>query len=432
MGLGMSDNIVQGASSIPSVESIKSMLGDMQLPGSEPVVEGAPAKEIPNVSAAAKAFTDDAFNLFDNSTVEEPISEPEEGSVEQVGDSTSAEELQVEEDIEAEEEKLTPAAENFKRLRESLKKERVAKRELEELLGTTKSSLERYEKGEHVPEIVRAKDERIAALEKYETIYALESSPYFQSHYVQPAIELRSKLDKLAVDYGVSKETLQAVVGVANKKEQNRLLSGYLGDIGGLEARKIIDDMDILGNKISEARKQPKEALDRLKELGAVEELEQKKVQASVFEAVAKTAWNTALEKTKTEGEYKEFIMHPTDAEYNKTVVEPIQHKAATQYGALVKQLADAGLKRLDPNLAVGLARMVQLSIAGALSLKDKAKVERQLNAVQQHNQRVTPYMRPAVGGNNGSSNGKNSSVNGRQGPRTAQEAALMGAAFFK
>jgi hypothetical protein len=334
----------------------------------------------------------------------------------------------------------TPAAENFRKLRDVVKNERKAKKELQAALDkaleesvTVKTNLEKYEKGEAVPEVLRSKDERIAELEKYEQIHALERSPHFQANYVKPAIELRGQLEKLGNDYGVPAEVMHQAAGISNKRQRNQFLSRYFDDIGGLEVAGVMDKLHALGEKIAEVKQSPKAELERLKmEAQAVEVAEAKK-RGEVFEVTAKESWNRALEKTKQEGVYKELILHPTNTEYNEKVVKPIQHKAATEYGKLVRHLNQLGLKELPSALADGLARMVQLSVAGAMALQDKERAESTAKGIMDYRRRTTGYIRPSIGGSNGtihSSNGNGFRDKGPTNPREAAEAALRNLKF--
>lgn len=318
----------------------------------------------------------------------------------------------------------TPAAENFKKLRGVVKAERLAKRELEAKLQETAQRLESFEKGEVVPEIIRAKDERIAELEPYEKMLNLRMSPEYQDTFVRPAITLRKELERLGGDYGLPPEIMHQAVGIENRKELNQFLSRHFDDIGGLEVKRVIQELQDLGEKAIEAEKQPETALQALKSQFIEHQEKEKADRARTFEAVAKSAWNDALEKTKEEGAYQELILHPTDKEYNKNVVEPIQYKASTQYAALVKKLSQNGLKTLPPDLATGLARMVLLSIGGALTIDAKSKAEATAQEVLQHTKRTNGYIRPSIGSSNGAGHNVKAPSQNYLNPRTAGELA--------
>lgn len=297
----------------------------------------------------------------------------------------------------------TPAAENFKKLRGVVKSERQAKKELEKQLQETMQRLEGYEKGESIPEVLRAKDERIAQLEPYEKVLNLKMSPEYQRNFVEPALQLRTQLEKLGKDYGLPEEVMHNLVGIENQKQLGEFIGRHFDAPTGLEVRNTVKALQELGAKAIEAEKEPEVALQSLKARYREKEESEKQERAKIFETVAHEGWNKALEKTKAEGVYKELILHPTDLEFNKKVVEPLQHRASMQYGGWVKRLFENGLKTLPDDLAVGMARSVLLSIGGALLMDAKAKAESERNAVIQHTKRTNGYIRPNMGGSNGS-----------------------------
>jgi transcriptional regulator with XRE-family HTH domain len=324
----------------------------------------------------------------------------------------------------------TPAAENFKKLRTVVKETRAAKKQLEEELGNTRSKLEKYEKGEVVPDIIQAKDQRIQQLEQYEKVVNLKMSPEYQTKFVEPAVNLKQELHQIGQDYGVPPHIMEQAVGITNRRDLNNFLSRHFDDVGGLEVKRVIGELQTLGESAVEAEQNAGESLQRLRTEFHEKELQRAQERSKVFEVTAKDAWNSALKKTAEEGVFKELIVHPTDSEYNKKVVEPIQSRAATQYGALVKKLAENGLKQLPPELASGLARMVLLSIGGALTFDTKVKAEQTASQLMQHASRVTPYLRPSIGGQNGSAHTNKASQS--RGPTTPQEAARLATQALK
>jgi hypothetical protein len=315
--------------------------------------------------------------------------------------------------------------ENWNKFRESLKEQLKVNRELETKFQETSKKLDKFEKGETVPDIIRAKDERIQQLEPFEKIVSLKLSPEYQENFVKPALSLRGELEKIGQDYGVPEELMHQAVGIENRKELNNFLSQHFDDVGGLEVKRIVTELQDLGTQALEAEKEPAQALQSLKAQYLERQEEEKRERAQTFETIAKDAWQNALEKTKAEGAYKELILHPTDTDFNKKVVEPIQYRASVQYGALVKKLSENGLKTLPPDLAAGLARMVQLSIGGALVMDAKRQAEAERNAVIQNTKRTNGYMRPTIGGSNGSAHEtKTQAQQPLLNPRTAAEQA--------
>lgn len=318
------------------------------------------------------------------------------------------------------------APENFKKLRGITKSLRVEKRELESQLKTLSNKVEKYEKGEVVPEIIRAKDERIAHLEKYEKMVDFQNSREYQETFVTPSIRLREKLHKLGTDYGIPAQVMDQAVNVENKKELGAFLSSHFADVDALEAKQIITELHDIARKSNEAEQNSEQSLQQIRQNYLENEKQETAKRVSVFENTAKDAWGKALEKTKAEGAYKELILHPTDTDYNKKVVEPIQYKASVQYGALIRKLHENGLKTLPPELANGMARMVLLSIGGAITMDAKVKAETTANTLIQNTKRTNGYVRPVIGGQNGAGHSnKGSGVREPLTPESAAKAAL-------
>ena len=217
------------------------------------------------------------------------------------------------------------------------------------------------------PEIIQAKDARIQHLEKYEQIIDVQRSREYQELVVAPVKENKAKFIKLASDYGIPESQLELfankAVNIDNVKDRNAFLSKYFTDEAGLlEAKGYVNTLLDLGNKALEVEQKPLELKQNLQAQFAAREQEERNQRAVAFETTTKESWQRALEKTAQEGAYPELILNPTNPEFNKKVVEPIQHKASIQLSALMKKLEANGLKTLPTDVADGLARMVLLS----------------------------------------------------------------------
>lgn len=410
------------------------LAGRLQFPGEVPPANPAPVQpqapavptpqpqvaqsvSIPNVQMQALSDAAAAVDIPNFATEEEQATEPVAEPV-------------VEEDTDLEEVPEAPARANFKRLQEVAKTERKARKELEAKIQEATAQLEQYKKGEVIPDIVQAKDQRIAELEPYEAAVNLKLSPQYQKEFVQPAIELRGQLEQIATDYGLPMDVMHQAVQTSSRKELNQFLAQYFDEVGALEVKEVVSKLQTLGEKALEAEQNPKHSLEALRAQYAEKEQAEALKVATIFESTAKEAWNAALQKTAQEGVYKEFILHPTNTEYNKKVVEPIQHRASIQFGALVKQLRANGLKQLPGELASGLARMVLLSIGGALTLDEKAKAVSRADTIMQNTARTNTYVRPPVGGQIGSSHAARAVVD--KGPTNPMEAGKRASEFFK
>lgn len=326
-----------------------------------------------------------------------------------------------------------PAAQNFKKLRESIKTERQLRRQLEKERDEFKSGFESYEKGEKIPEVLQAKESRIQELEKYEQIIDVQRSREYQELVVKPIRATSTEFKKLAVDYGVPEDKAHAFADQAlkidNVKDRNAFLSKYFTDEAGLmEARSHVKKLLDLGQQAIEAEKKPLELKQDLQAQFATREAEERKNRVVAFESTLKSAWHSALDKTAKEGVYKEFVMDPTNPEFNKKVVEPIQHKASIQLSALVKKLELHGLKELPQDIAEGMARMVLLAVGGAMSLNEKNKAIKEANGYRETANNLNTYFRPSIGRGNG--NGQPTQA--PRVPLTAEQAGIEASKFFK
>ena len=278
-----------------------------------------------------------------------------------------------------------------------------------------------------MPEVIAAKDRRIQELEPYEKIVNLKMSREYQDAIVKPVLELNGQLDKISEDYGLPKEVLRNAVGIENRKDLNHFLSQHFDEIGAMEAKKVIDELHAIGQKAIDAEKEPDAAMQSLRAQFAEKTAQEAAQRASLFENTSKDAWSAALDKTQKEGAYKELVMHPNDPEFNKKYVEPIQAEAARQYGAFVKKCYALGMKELPTDFAAGVARMILLSIGGAFVMKDRNQAVARADAIQQNVRRTAQYVRPSLGGQNGSGTPRQA-PDMSQGPMNPTQAAALAA----
>jgi len=322
-----------------------------------------------------------------------------------------------------------PKAENWKRAREALKNERKSLRSLTQEFEQVKSKLEKYEKGEVVPEIITAKDLRIQELEKYETIVSGKLSDEYQTMVVEPAAEKKQALAKLAEDYGVSpaiqEQLIQRIVATENEKERNQLITKYFPDaLGASKVEGLVQDLHELGSLALEMEKQPTEVMQRIQAEYRERKQQEAAQVASQFESVSKVAWTKALEKTAAEGLFPELIIDPTNAERSK-VAESNQHRAGIQYGALVKKLHENGLKNLPEDLATGLARSIQLAIGSVGVAKQLEAAQRRIAELEGNNGMIATYLRPGVNTAGNARPVVNTNTKGPMSPKEAGQAAL-------
>lgn len=319
------------------------------------------------------------------------------------------------------------ASENWKKVRNNLKAANQARRELEEQLVTERAELEKYRKGEAVPDIVRAKDERIAQLEPLEAIMDFKLSREYQSEIVAPATELRGKLDAFSRDYGVPEEVTRQAVGIDNLKDRNQFLSRHFGDVGALEVKGIIKELHDLGTKALEMEAQPRESLTSLKaKYQERQQAERANIIAGI-EITGREAWSAALNKVAEEGAFPQLIMRKNESptsEYNKKIAAN-QALAATQYGAFMKEMVKAGATNISPEFAMGVARNTLLSIMGAKNLKALGEAEQRSKDLLANTRRTSTLSRPSPGSSNGNGHSSRAQPQGTGSFREAGDRSL-------
>lgn len=327
----------------------------------------------------------------------------------------------------------SPAAENFKKMREALKADRKALKARERELAKVQAERDEWATGKKIPDVLTAKDTRIQELEKIETMVNGKLSQEYNELVVQPAAKTKEDFTKLAESYGVSENIrealVQKIVETENEKDRNALITKYFPDaIGGSKAKELVTKMHELGQFAIDMEKKPLETQQTLQSKYAEKMKVEDEKRATVFENISKTAWNAAIEKTAKDSIYRDLILDPTNPEHNK-LAEKNQHRAAIQYGAVVKELFQNGLKTLPDKVAQGLARSILLSIGGVAAFEQLERVTRELAEIKQSSSVQTTYFRPSPNGN-----GHSAPANRQPdtGPRSPEEAAKRASESLK
>lgn len=290
---------------------------------------------------------------------------------------------------------------NFKNLRTKVRSitEELTQKDTE--LQEIRSKLEKYETGEEYPESVQHLNNRVQELSRYEKLVNLKTSPEYQDKFIKPIEEKTSKLKELGKDYGLPEEVISKAVSLENKAELNRFLSSHFDQVGALEAKTLISEVQGLQSQAKEAEAAPENSLERLvQEARAIRET--KKIEArEIIHSTLHNAWEGALVDIKKEGRFKELIMKEGDPEYNKKWVEPLQTKAAQEYAKLSKALVEeSGLEKLPDNVAKALAKMTMLAIASATANAQRDAAIKALTDLEKSTNRRANFERPPIGTN--------------------------------
>jgi len=293
-----------------------------------------------------------------------------------------------------------PIAENFKKLRELNKTTRKELKNKEQEIDSLKQNISKYESGEAVPEILQNMQEQLIELEGYREIVNLKASPMYRKKYVDVLNENGNKLKEFAKAYEVPEEILASSLDIKEDPKLSRFLSDHFDPTAALEVKQIVKTMQRTRTEALEAEKN---AGSKLTELQVENQVMMEQEDANRRERIgsnSKAAYSRALKAIKDEGIAKELILQPGNSEFNSRFVIPIQQAAAKNYGRMVKDLVDNGLKELPDHIAQVLAETVLRATASDLAIESRDATEREWVAFEKDISTVQRLLRPSIGGN--------------------------------
>lgn len=311
-------------------------------------------------------------------------------------------------------------AENFKKLRTKAKEVTKKAKELESENSTLKSKLTEYETGTVVPEVLQAKETEIQRLSYYEKLVNFKGSKEYQEKFVKPVTELQTRLGEIAKDYEVPEETIQEALTISNRAELNRFLTDHFDEVGALEVKDLVGKIKSIQTEAFEAEKAPSDTLARMQSESATIYEQQRSQRVGTVVNTARGAWVETLQSIQAEANIPELTTLSNNTEHNEKVVKPIRVAAATEYGKIVKMLAESGLEQLPNDLAKALAKSVLLAHASATAIASRGHTAKELQTIATNIKRETSYERPAIGG--GVPNGASAQPSAK--PNTPYEAA--------
>lgn len=320
------------------------------------------------------------------------------------------------------EESISDKEENFKNIRKKLGDVTSTLKEKDKAIEELSLKVKKYETGEELPDVLKEKDAEIERLSRYEKLMSLKTSPAYKEAYIAPLEKVQGRLGEIAKDYAIPDEVINRALNLTNKKELNEFLTEHFDDVGALEVKELITEAQGIRSNAEEAEAEPMNALAEL-EKSYKNTLAQRRQQAnnSIIET-SKASWVDSLMAIKQEGKITELIHKDNDPEYNKTVVQPILQAASSEYGKLVRVLAENGLEKMPKDLGYALARLVHLAHASAVSIEARRLIEKELNDLKTSSDRTTRYTRPPLGGSMGGRGGSGDAQPAQ--PRSPQEAA--------
>jgi hypothetical protein len=353
-----------------------------------PKVETPPAATVVPVSDTPLPKAADPMPVFDDAPVaaaveDAPAVDPDEEEIDNVSDD--------------------PVKENYIKLKTKAKEAVKNYKEIKSQYDVTVSELEKYKKGEVVPEVLQSLENKVAELSKWEKLHNLKASDEYRERFVEPLNDNTEKLKNLFKSYGADEEQVEAAVNHAlkldNKADLNRFLAANFDLLGAEEAKTLIASTKQLQEDAKSAELEPAQALDRLLSESAAIKQAQEVQRVEKIKGTSKNAWVEALVDIRNEGKITELIRNEDDPEFNRKFVDPILTKSSQEFGRLIVELAKQGTKELPKELAKGLATMVLRATAQAVAVEARNVAIDHANKLQQASSRVDALFRPPVGG---------------------------------
>lgn len=351
----------------------------------EPTV---PAEPKPAESTAAPIVSKDETPVFDFEKKDEPRSEPAPS------EPVAAEPAQ-EEPADSD---VPEGAQHFKKLRLKVKETESTLKAVLAEKEDLKSQVEKYAKGEVIPEVLQQKEARIAELEHYEQLHNLKGSAAYKEKVAKPLEAKQARLKAIAEDYGIPEGTLTEALNFEKESELNGFLANHFDGVGAIEVKQLVTDMKNLHGQAAEMEKTPAQTLARIQQEQAQIEAAQDATRKNQLAASSRSAWIDALTNIRKDGRALELIRKENDNEHNTKFVDPILKQAAAEYGKFITAFAKAGIKELEPEVGKALAEAVLLAHASATALNTRTEAMRQAEEIT-NNIRYNSLIRPSVGG---------------------------------
>lgn len=291
---------------------------------------------------------------------------------------------------------------NFKALRTKTKSLNKELGEIRSQLDEARLKLQEYDSGLAVPSLFQQQADRIAALERFERLYALEESPAYHEQILNPLKGIEEKFARIAQDNNTDPELIKKLSDVKNNLELNKILSNHFQDaVSVLEAKNLIVQAQDLYKKGAELKKDPANSLVAMQQENERIVAERKLRANKAIVDSSKGAWMESLGELKADKRFPEFSYRDNDTQYNETVVRPLLTKAAQEYGRLVKGFADSGLGELPKDLAKATAKMLLLAHQSAAATIERDSLRQEVADLRKQMGTRTQINRPSVTGNN-------------------------------
>jgi hypothetical protein len=246
-------------------------------------------------------------------------------------------------------------------------------------------------------ELPKVKD-RVKSLEHYEKLYALELSPEYQEQYLKPIEQAKERLKAIGAEYEIPQDIMEQASTITNKKQLNQFLIEHFDELGALEVKNVINDIQNLQTKAEQAKKQPAIALEEMRQNAESREMQDLQVRTQKITHNATQGWIKALNELNAEDKYPELKIVDGDFKHNE-ISRPIVENASAEYGKFVTLLAHLGLKELPEEAASIIAKRFALSEAALVMAQSRAHHYNAAQELINNSRRHAQLNRPPIGG---------------------------------
>lgn len=304
----------------------------------------------------------------------------------------------------------------LKTLRAKLKYANTGYRKSSEELETLRKFKTEVDTGLITPEVTQAQANRIAELEKYESLHNFKGTESYRERFVKPIAEASDKLVSLAKEYGVSDGVLQQAINSDGAALDDILSRNFKNTLSAMEAKNLVRDIKSTQAAAIEAEKEPTKMMARMQKEDD-EILASRRAKANdVIVHTSKDAWIESLTGLREDKRFSEITFREGDTEHNEKFVKPILQKAAQEYGRTIRILAEHGLSELPKELAVKFARSDQLAHYSAVLLNQRDAAQSRVAELENLIKTKTHLNRPGINGGINGTTTSSAPANGRHG----------------
>lgn len=260
--------------------------------------------------------------------------------------------------------------------------------------------LEGYKTGAVVPDVVRAQEEKIVELTKYQRLHDIQNMEEYRRDITVPLDSKKQDARDHAAKHKVNAGIFDVALTLSDEPALDEYLSEQFGGnaIAALEAKNIIKDIQGIAGKM---RYMETASANELKLIQDEYQLDKARQQTAAIEKISKstkTHWVSAIKELQATNQFPELMLDPTDEEHNK-IVRPILDESAREYARIVKSLVANGLRELPDDVAKVLAKYIPLGRAASLTAASRESYRLQAEQVEKNAQRTSGMRRPTIGG---------------------------------